>query len=600
MRRFEVLFLFLGFSIVVESRIHHLMLRDDSREQITFSTFGFLKNGYLQCRVRNLGFNKHINLKAIQNSLAFVIEKTDNGGYSSFTARDRSQDFCQLIRQFEFKEEEAQSKDKSAKMAKYLLDTLSNKQHGYSMAILPLDLIESKMYISRIGKDMRLLSIQPISGKAVPAFSQLASNKSEEKNPDDETSRVLARTIDLTYRNSSKSFEFNFEVRINSNEEEGLYKLNIFNCYKSEFAKNEKLFQSANLSDEMERKREDSKFMPLDNYYLFDLNDELRFGIDLDVEVVEKNEESYLSAGELPVPTLYLTWSILYFLAALSWMYILKSSKGDVFKVHYLMLTLVFIKSMSLTFHAINLHYISVNGIHEAIWAILFYITYVIRGMLLIVIILLVGTGWTFIKHVLTENERRLFAIILPSQLLAITAYIFLEEIEEGDAVYLTWRQLFFLLDLICCAAILFPVVWSIRHLEQASQTDGKMVLNLKKLKIFKHFYLMVIFYIYFTRIIGFLLQQILPFQYEWFDELAVELVTFTFFVMTAYKFQPASSNPYLQLNQEDQIEDEEVRMDEMPSALVDERDDDTVFDSASVYYKQEAQKSGRKQVARD
>ena len=125
----------------------------------------------------------------------------------------------------------------------------------------------------------------------------------------------------------------------------------------------------------------------------------------------------------------------------------------------------------------------------------------------MIISILLVGTGWTFIKNILTENERRLFVIVVPLQILAITAYIFLEEKEEGEAVYITWRQLFFLLDVICCGAILFPIVWSIRHLEQSSQTDGKAAISLRKLKIFKHFYIMVICYIYFTRIIGYLLK---------------------------------------------------------------------------------------------
>ncbi len=85
-----------------------------------------------------------------------------------------------------------------------------------------------------------------------------------------------------------------------------------------------------------------------------------------------------------------------------------------------------------------------------------------------------------------------------------------------------------------------------------ATQIDGKAATNLKKLKIFKHFYIMVICYIYFTRIIGFLLKQILPFRYEWFDQICTELVTFTFFTMTAYKFQPAINNPYLKLSQDE------------------------------------------------
>jgi hypothetical protein len=38
------------------------------------------------------------------------------------------------------------------------------------------------------------------------------------------------------------------------------------------------------------------------------------------------------------------------------------------------------------------------------------------RGLLLIISIVLVGTGWTFIKHILSENERRLFVIVIPLQ----------------------------------------------------------------------------------------------------------------------------------------------------------------------------------------
>jgi hypothetical protein len=98
---------------------------------------------------------------------------------------------------------------------------------------------------------------------------------------------------------------------------------------------------------------------------------------------------------------------------------------------------------------------------------------------------------------------------VLISKILAIIAYIFLEEKEEGDVVYLTWRQVFFLLDLICCGAILFPIVWSIKHLESASKTDGKAAISLQKLKLFKQFYIMVICYVYFTRIIGYLLKVI-------------------------------------------------------------------------------------------
>lgn len=47
------------------------------------------------------------------------------------------------------------------------------------------------------------------------------------------------------------------------------------------------------------------------------------------------------------------------------------------------------------------------------------------------------------------------------------------------------------------------------------------------------------------------LLQITVPFQYEWLDEMFREMATYVFFVLTGYKFRPASANPYFTLNDE-------------------------------------------------
>ena len=65
-------------------------------------------------------------------------------------------------------------------------------------------------------------------------------------------------------------------------------------------------------------------------------------------------------------------------------------------------------------------------------------------------------------------------------------------------------NELFVLLDLICCGAILVPIVWSIRHLQQAARTDGKAA---EKLRLFKHFCTLVVCYIYFTRILAYIIR---------------------------------------------------------------------------------------------
>lgn len=51
-------------------------------------------------------------------------------------------------------------------------------------------------------------------------------------------------------------------------------------------------------------------------------------------------------------------------------------------------------------------------------------------------------------------------------QVFANIAFIIMDETEESSSQYSMWREAFILLDLVCCGAILFPVVWSIRHLQ--------------------------------------------------------------------------------------------------------------------------------------
>ena len=93
-------------------------------------------------------------------------------------------------------------------------------------------------------------------------------------------------------------------------------------------------------------------------------------------------------------------------------------------------------------------------------------------------------------------------------------------------------------MDIVCCCAILFPIVWSIRHLRQAAGADGKAEHNLMKLTLFRQFYIMVVTYIYFTRIVVFLLAATLPFQLLWLRYLFTELATLAFYVVTGYKFK--------------------------------------------------------------
>jgi len=100
--------------------------------------------------------------------------------------------------------------------------------------------------------------------------------------------------------------------------------------------------------------------------------------------------------------------------------------RHSVFKIHYLMAVLVYLKSFSLLFHGINYHFIQTKGEHVEAWAILYYITHLLKGAVLFITIVLIGTGWNFIKHILSDKEKKLFMLVIPLQVNIAVFYLFI------------------------------------------------------------------------------------------------------------------------------------------------------------------------------
>jgi len=171
---------------------------------------------------------------------------------------------------------------------------------------------------------------------------------------------------------------------------------------------------------------------------------------------------------------------------------------------------------------------------------------------MMFVVIALVGTGWTFVKPFLADRDKKIFLIVIPLQILDNIALVIIEETTPGSQGWFTWKDIFRLVDIICCGAILVPIIWSIKHLKEASSIDGKAARNMEKLKLFRQFYLIVVSYIYFTRIIVYLLDATLPFRWVWLGDLFTEGATLAFFCTTGYKFRPITNNPFLSLDEED------------------------------------------------
>ncbi|CAG0897077.1 unnamed protein product [Darwinula stevensoni] len=518
-----------------EAKRHRLQLEDDVRKYIALSSFGFYKGGFLEVTLHEFAFSPYNP----DGKFGFSIDHTASDSINPYM--ETNKDKCLL-------EDESviNSVDASNAFVLFIMDLKDNVMTVKCSPQLQTIQIEA-MITSQLpehgkaGQKKKFptpLGLPYRQKRDVPSFFMKATSdttlfqsrsrrSAKSAGPtaapvSKEAGNICSEiAIPLSQDNHTTVFSSNFSIRIRTEKEEGLYSFYFHNC---------------------------------ENY-----KGNQKTSVKLDISITEKNEDSFLSAGEMPLPALYFMMSFLFCLTGIFWLFLLHKSWSTVFKVHYLMGILVFTKSLSLLFHGINYHFIEVHGVHLEAWAVLYYITHLLKGALLFITIVLIGTGWAFIKHVLSPKDKRIFMIVIPLQVLANVALIITEETEEGEIGRTVWQEIFILIDLICCGAILLPVVWSIRHLQEASETDGKAALNLKKLKLFRHFYIMIVCYIYFTRIIVYLLRLTLPFRYEWLDEMFHEMATFVFFVLTGYKFRPASNNPYLQVPVEDEetVEDE-------------------------------------------
>jgi len=262
---------------------------------------------------------------------------------------------------------------------------------------------------------------------------------------------------------------------------------------------------------------------------------------------------NYLSAGDTPLPTMYLVFFLLFSLALGVWTWVLRrdsTSHGTVHRIHHMMFWLLVLKCASLFFESVRYHYIAIYGASE-MWSMVYYVFAFLKGVMLFTVILLIGSGWSLMKSYLNDQEKRIIWVVLSLQVLDNIAMIVLEESAPGSQGWLTWRDLLHLVDIICCCAILLPIVWSIRHLRQAAEVDGKAQNSLVKLQLFRQFYVMVVVYVYFTRIVVFLIAATIPFYMLWLGPFSTEFATFLFFVITGYKFRPALDNPYLPVRSE-------------------------------------------------
>jgi len=599
--------IFLIFPLPILTRIHHLSIHNDRRRYIPLSTFGFYTGGKLQVNVTGFHLDKVDDYNILDSVVGFSIDKTVSDALNPYVQATETQcilnktvkdtDKAGILRFIlNFKDGVTTIKCSKNVRSITILESPSKEAEGGALSDSELLNIPNNvrkkrsmnnpdvesMFQDSLGKELNDYE-KKVEEDKISAVSKKPEKVEEASNPppdEIDMNEIMSNNREGEVTPTTK------EPKLDSIAPDAKLKsvtANVKTPISTPTSTSTTTELSPSVADSCEENRiplkkdkdgyfetsfviyiEDTKLEGLYSMffhncfnYIHRENSEKKY-VDFNIKIEEKNSDSYLSAGEMPLPALYQMLSILFFLSGCFWVFILKKNGTEqVFRIHWIMAALVFLKSLSLFFHGVNYTKIAANGIHMESWAVLYYITHLLKGGLLFFTIVLIGSGWAFVKHVLSSNEKKVFMVVLPLQVISNVAYIILEESEQGEASHNFWREVFVLIDLICCGCILLPVVWSIRHLQQAQTTDGKAARSLEKLKLFRHFYVMVVCYVYFTRIIVYLLRITVPFQYEWLDSMFKEVATLVFFVLTGYKFRPASNNPYFAVATDD--DDEEV-----------------------------------------
>eukprot|EP00007_Cunea_sp_BSH-02190019_P009127 CAMPEP_0174244490 /NCGR_PEP_ID=MMETSP0417-20130205/35392_1 /TAXON_ID=242541 /ORGANISM="Mayorella sp, Strain BSH-02190019" /LENGTH=424 /DNA_ID=CAMNT_0015324177 /DNA_START=72 /DNA_END=1343 /DNA_ORIENTATION=- len=285
------------------------------------------------------------------------------------------------------------------------------------------------------------------------------------------------------------------------------------------------------------------------NYYF--VNCEPDTWVSFDLKLVQYNVDAngspnFMSVGDDALPALYFLLFLLFLAATLLWVYAcVRAHSENPFKVkgiHHLMTVAISVKALSLLFKAIETYFLQVDG-HPGSFAAIYFLFTFLKGVFMFVVIALIGSGWSLLKPFLSDRDKKIFLFVITLQILDNLALVVMEETAPGSRGWFTAKDLFRLIDIICCGAILIPIISSIQHLKEAAQVDDKAAMNMNKLQLFRQFYLTVVGYIYFTRIIIYLLDATLPYRLSWVGPLVTETATLLFYVITGFTFRPVEDN---------------------------------------------------------
>ena len=101
----------------------------------------------------------------------------------------------------------------------------------------------------------------------------------------------------------------------------------------------------------------------------------------------------------------------------LAWAAVLARGRrdGTAQRIHWLMLALATAKSATLFTEALMTSHVEATGSADG-WDVAFFVFTFLRGLLFFVVLVLIGTGWSYMKPFIDDNTKRVLLIVVPAQ----------------------------------------------------------------------------------------------------------------------------------------------------------------------------------------
>ena len=211
---------------------------------------------------------------------------------------------------------------------------------------------------------------------------------------------------------------------------------------------------------------------------------------------------------------------------------------------------------------------------HDEYWSILYNLVTFINMTFFFTVIVLLGTGWSIVTPFIHGRVKYMIFLVLLLQGLNNIAIIVLSQETDGESSYQTWTGVLHIVDILCCCAVLVPIVWQVNSLEKQEPWEESVETDrltpdakedaeesdptLSKLQVFRSFYLLVVSYIYSTRILVYLFASVLSYRYVWVQNFLIEGITLTFYVMAGMLFRPKTETAQYHTLQQPAVEEEE------------------------------------------